>query len=78
MVGKGWSDLPGAKIWDAFNGSRNIEDVLSSKGIDVSDWSNFKGLSISDNGSKIAGYATNPEGLVKPFLIDIIPQCTGL
>jgi len=78
VVGNGWSDFPGAKIWDAYNGTRNIEDVLSSKGIDMSGWSAFKGLNISDDGSKVAGYATNPAGQIKPFLIDIIPQCTGL
>ena len=78
VVGNGWSDFPGAKIWDAYNGTRNVEDVLSSKGINMDGWSEFKGLNISDDGNKIAGYATNPAGQTRPFLIDIIPQCTGL
>lgn len=77
IVGNGWSDAPGGKIWDAYNGTRNIIDVLTSNGIDMTGWSGFNNMNLSDDGNKIAGYATNPQGQVRPFLISITPQCTG-
>jgi len=66
----------GGLIWDAVNGTRNIVDILESKGIDVSDWSEFGFSDISQDGTKIAGMATNPQGEKSAYLIDIIPQCS--
>jgi len=77
VTGNGWSDAPGAKVWDLYNGTRDIQDILTANGIDVSGWSGFGSLSVSSDGSKIAGYATNPQGIKRPFLIDIIPECIG-
>ena len=62
-------------VWDASQGTRNLVDALDSIGLDLTGWSNFKGLTISDNGTKIAGFGVNPAGHERAFLIDIIPQC---
>lgn len=77
IVGNGWSDAPGGKVWDAYNGTRNVIDVLTANGIDMTGWSGFNNMNLSDDGNKIAGYATNPQGQVRPFLISITPQCIG-
>ncbi len=77
IVGNGWGDSPGGRVWDSYNGTRKIIDVLTANGINMTGWSDFKNLNISDDGNKIAGYATNPQGQVRPFLISIIPQCVG-
>ncbi len=77
MVGNGWSDAPGGKVWDSYNGTRNIIDVLTANGIDMTGWSGFSNMNLSEDGNKIAGYATNPQGQLRPFLISIVPQCFG-
>jgi hypothetical protein len=77
ITGNGWTDNLGPKVWDSFNGLRDLVDILGNHGIDISNWSDFRHLAISDDGSKIAGFALNPQGINKAFLVNIIPECTG-
>lgn len=77
VTGNGWSDAPGAKVWDTFNGTRDIRDVLTSNGVDITGWTGFGSLTVSSDGTKFAGYATNPQGIKKPFVIEVIQECIG-
>jgi hypothetical protein len=77
IVGNGWSDIPGAKVWDAFNGVREFAAVLAQHGAESTGWSNFQGLTVSPDGNYIAGFGTNPYGERKPFVVRIIPECRG-
>jgi len=76
VIGNGWSNEPGTKIWDAINGKRDLLEVLIANGIDMTGWSNFTGAELSSDGNKIAGYATNPDGKIRPYLISITPICS--
>lgn len=67
----------GGVIWDSINGARDIVDALLMKGIDISDWTKLSLTDISDSGDYIVGYGTNPEGVVRGFMISILPQCTS-
>ena len=77
VVGGGWSDQPGAKVWDSLNGTRNLTDVLQQHGVTLTGWSDFKNLAVSPDGNYIAGYALNPAGERKPFVVNIVPECYG-
>lgn len=77
VVGHGWSDQPGAKVWDSINGTRNLTDVLQQHGVNLTGWSDFKNLAVSPDGNYIAGYALNPAGERKPFVVNIVPECNG-
>lgn len=63
-------------IWDQANGLRNIVNLLSNQGIDISDWSQVKLNNISDNGYFIVGEGLKPNGTRKNFLIDATPECS--
>jgi hypothetical protein len=62
-------------VWDASQGTRYLIDALGSIGLDLTGWSDFQSLTISDDGTKIAGFADNSAGQKRAFLIDIIPEC---
>jgi len=64
-------------IWDEVNGTRNIRDMLSTSGIDLSDWRYIRLSEISKDGTYIVGWGENPEGFVRAFLITSIPECTA-
>ena len=54
---------------DAYNGVRNLKDVLTGAGIDMTGWTLTAATAISDDGSVIAGYGTNPEGQQEAWAI---------
>ncbi len=59
-----------AFIWDEQNGMRNLRDVLLSYGLasQLQGWQLHRASSISYDGKTIAGYGTNPKGLMEAFL----------
>lgn len=65
------------QIWDAANGTRNLSQVLTNHGVDLSDWSDTKVLDISEDGTKIVGMGNNEEGVLRAFIINIIPECSN-
>ena len=65
------------KVWDSFNGVRDIVDVMALQGIDISEWSGIHLEDISSDGSYIVGFGTNPEGQHHTgFMITALPECT--
>ncbi len=54
---------------DAFNGVRNLKDVLTGAGIDMTGWTLTAATAISADGSVIVGYGTNPSGQQEAWVI---------
>ena len=49
-------------IWDLTNGMRELDQILSDSGIDLTGWTLTDAQGISDDGLTIVGYGTNPSG----------------
>ena len=64
-------------IWDANNGIRNIKDILQQNGTNISDWSVFRATDISEDGTKITGWGTNPQDESYTFMIEVVAECTA-
>lgn len=54
---------------DAFNGVRNIKDVLTGAGLDLTGWTLTAATAISDDGSVVVGYGTNPAGQTEAWVV---------
>lgn len=54
---------------DAFNGIRNLKEVLTSGGLDLTGWELTAATAISADGSVIVGYGTNPAGETEAWMI---------
>lgn len=54
---------------DAFNGIRNLKDVLTNGGIDMTGWELTAATAISTDGSVIVGYGINPDGQQEAWVI---------
>ena len=72
-----------AFIWDADNGMRDLQGVLVSEfGLadELAGWDLISARGISDDGTKIAGAAFNPDGNVEAFLVDLrpVPEPSGM
>jgi len=64
-------------IWDANNGIRNIKDILQQNGTNISDWSVFRATDISEDGTKITGWGTNPQDESYTFMMEVVAECTA-
>jgi len=62
-----------AFVWDAENGMRSLQVMLTSLGIDLTGWQLTQAVSVSADGSTIAGSALNPAGAAEAF-IAVIPE----
>jgi probable HAF family extracellular repeat protein len=51
-----------AFVWDATNGMRLVEDVLTDAGLDMTGWQLNYARGVSDDGNTIVGWGTNPDG----------------
>jgi probable HAF family extracellular repeat protein len=51
-----------AFIWDELNGIRNLKDVLTDKGLDLSEWELMSATGVSADGRTIVGHGVNPAG----------------
>ncbi|MEW8014952.1 MAG: hypothetical protein AB2807_09260 [Candidatus Sedimenticola endophacoides] len=57
-----------AFIWDAVNGMRSLQRVLTDiEGLDLTGWTLTSGTAISHDGRTIVGTGINPEGAQEPF-----------
>jgi len=71
-----------AATHDAINGVRNIKDVLTTSGIDMTGWQLTAATAVSADGSVIVGYGTNPAGqteawVVKGYSLDLMLRWIG-
>lgn len=73
----GWSQtaanaISTAVIWDAVNGMRDLQDVLTNDlNLDLSGWTLWEAEAISDDGLTIAGTGVNPDGFSEPWIARI-------
>jgi probable HAF family extracellular repeat protein len=67
-----------AFIWDATNGMRELDQVLTSLGADLTGWQLTDVFDISDDGRAIVGSGTNPAGLQEAWIATIPEPSTGL
>jgi uncharacterized membrane protein len=58
VVGRGYESGNTAFIWDARNGMRRIDDLLTAGGVDLDGWTLDTAWSVSADGQTIAGTAT--------------------
>jgi uncharacterized membrane protein len=66
-----------AAIWDAQRGIRPLQDDLEQRfGLALPGWSLLMATAISNDGTRIAGYATDPSGQRKAFLV-VLPEAAG-
>ncbi|HEY2760769.1 MAG TPA: hypothetical protein VGI75_08500 [Pirellulales bacterium] len=80
VVGKANSVSRGfeAFIWDAANGMRSLQDVLTnSYGLDLSGWTLYEGLDISADGRTIVGDGMDPNGHLEAFVV-VLPEPSAI
>jgi uncharacterized membrane protein len=71
-------DGQGGFIWDAIQGSRDLASVLSIEyGLDLDGWTLHTVTGISDDGTAIIGYGTNPYGQTEAWIAHI-PEPTSM
>lgn len=75
VVGKsfGESGLSEAFIWDSASGMQSLQVLLSSLGVDLTDWQLWTAYGISADGTTIIGSARNPDGFTEAF-VAVIPE----
>jgi len=71
LVGLG---AAGAAVWDAANGVRGVQDLLTAGGLDLGGWNLFSATGVSDNGKVIVGNAINPAGQVEAWIANLDPR----
>lgn len=76
VVGRGCQG--DAFIWDATNGMRKLDVVLTDLGLDLTDWTLLDGLGISDDGRVIVGRGINPNNRFEGWIAVIPEPSTGL
>ena len=75
FAGTGVSD---AFVWDEENGMRDLQQVLSDYGIDLTGWDLWEAKGVSDDGLTIVGYGANPSGLREGWIATIPEPSTAL
>jgi probable HAF family extracellular repeat protein len=60
-----------AFIWTPDNGLQTMQQILTDAGIDLTGWQLKSATGISNNGRKIVGYGTNPDGNTEAWLADL-------
>lgn len=61
--------VPTAFTWDVANGLRRLADVFKQAGGDLKSWKLESALSLSADGTAIAGYARRPDGIQKCYIM---------
>jgi len=67
-----------AFVWDATNGMRALEQVLSDVGFDLTGWSLEEAHAISDDGLTITGWGRNPSAYTEAWIATIPEPGTAL
>jgi hypothetical protein len=69
----------GAILWDAMNGIRSLQDILSNDfGLDLRGWALQLATDISADGIWITGIGLNPAGDTEAWLAGIPPLATAV
>ena len=67
-----------AFVWDATNGMRELDQILTSLGVDLTGWTLSEARSISADGLTIVGSGKNPSGENEGWIAVIPEPSTGL
>jgi len=79
VVGSGHSALgEEAFIWDRANGIRELDQVLTSVGLNLAGWTLTEATGISSDGQTIVGTGIDPNGQTEAWLATIPEPGTGL
>lgn len=62
-----------AFIWDPVHGMRNLQQVLTSDGLNLTGWSLQEGTGISPDGNTIVGDGVDPNGIINAW-IAVVPE----
>ena len=60
-----------AFIWDQANGMRELDEVLTALGLDLTDWTLAEARGISSDGLTIVGFGINPDGDTEAWMATI-------
>jgi probable HAF family extracellular repeat protein len=67
----GCQTAPRAFIWDAANGLRDLNVVLTGLGVNLTGWTLSEARGISANGRVIVGTGSNPQGNLEAWRVDL-------
>jgi uncharacterized membrane protein len=77
IVGNSWGageDVSSATIWNEIHGLRALKDVLETDyNLDLTGWSLYGALAVSDDGMAITGYGVNPSGVRESWYANLRP-----
>ena len=66
-----------AFIWDSTNGMRELDQVLTDAGLDLTGWTVKSATAVSDDGLTIAGDGVNPSGLTESW-VAVVPAVVSV
>jgi len=67
-----------AFLWTEADGMQELDVVLAALGVDLTGWTLREARGISDDGTTIVGYGTNPSGFTEAWIAVIPKPGTGL
>lgn len=67
-----------AFLWTESDGMQELDVVLAALGVDLTGWTLREARGISDDGTTIVGYGTNPSGFTEAWIAVIPKPGTGL
>lgn len=73
IVGDGGSG-EGAFIWTEADGIRNLRKVLEDLGLDLTGWTLTRANALSDDGTVVVGWGSNPSGQTEAWRTVLVPD----
>ena len=67
-----------AFVWDEVNGMRSVRSLLTSAGLDMTDWELIQAWDVSDDGSVIVGNGDGPSSLAEGWRATIPEPTTAV
>ena len=64
-------------VWDEVYGQRNLEDILTAGGVDLSGWTLWRAHGVSADGQTITGCAYNSDGNLEAYVAHIPEPTTA-
>lgn len=79
VIGSSWMEQNQQEIfiWEQAAGMRNLRDLLTSQGGDLTGWSQLFPSDISDDGTVIVGHGLNPAGQIEGW-VAVVPEPTSV